>query len=225
MDTLPRIVIFGAGQIAQVIFDCFKREGKVEAVCFVVNPEFLTEESLFGLPIISSADVEDMYPSDEFGMFVAVGYSGMNSRRAEICAWARGCGYKLHSFISPRATTFPDLVVGDNCLVLEDNTIQQFVTLGDNVFLWSGNHVGHHSRIGDNVFVSSHCVISGNCQIGMNSFLGVNCTLQDNVTLGEACFIGAASLVRTDLSAESVVIQSATPVQKVKSKFLRIGTI
>ncbi len=37
--------------------------------------------------------------------------------------------------------------------LLEDNTIQPFVSIG-NVTLWSGNHIGHHSTIHDHYSVS-----------------------------------------------------------------------
>ena len=111
---------------------------------------------------------------------------------------------------------------GDNCLILEDNSVQPFVTMGKNVFLWSGNHIGHHSVLEDDVYVSSHCVVSGNCRIGRGSFLGVNCTIQDNVAVGSECFVGPQSLVRHDLSPGTVLISTSTPAQKVSSRNLRL---
>lgn len=72
----------------------------------------------------------------------------------------------------------PDLKIGENCFIFEDNTIQPFVTIGDNRVLWSGNHVGHNPTVGDHVFVTSQVVISGACTIGDNSFLGVNATIR-----------------------------------------------
>ena len=63
--------------------------------------------------------------------------------------------FALHD-ISPRPP-------GDNCFILEDNTVQPFVTIGNNVTLWSGNHIGHDSVIEDDCFISSHVVVSGTC--------------------------------------------------------------
>ena len=54
-------------------------------------------------------------------------------------------GYTLISYVSSKATTFPGFTCGDNCFILEDNTIQPFVTIGNNVVMWSGNHIGHHT--------------------------------------------------------------------------------
>ena len=41
----------------------------------------------------------------------------------------KSLGYRLASHISPRATTFPDLAVGENCMIIEYNTIQPIAPL------------------------------------------------------------------------------------------------
>ena len=58
---------------------------------------------------------------------------------------------------------------GDNCFILEDNTIQPFVSIGNNVTLWSGNHIGHDSTIDDHCFIASHVVVSGHVRVGTRS--------------------------------------------------------
>ncbi|WP_245213936.1 hypothetical protein [Rhodoferax sp. AJA081-3] len=62
--------------------------------------------------------------------------------------------------------------IGENCFILEDNTLQPFTKIGNNVILWSGNHIGHHGEIHDHVTFTSHVVMSGHCSIGPYSFLG-----------------------------------------------------
>ncbi len=63
------------------------------------------------------------------------------------------------SYVSSKATVFPGAPIGDNCFILEDNTIQPFTSIGNNVVLWSGNHIGHHSVIKDHVSFTSHVVL------------------------------------------------------------------
>ena len=77
----------------------------------------------------------------------------MNALRRGVYTRFKQKGYPLISYISSRATYFPGTPIGDNCFVLEDNTIQPFVKIGNNVVLWSGNHIGHHSTIADDVFL------------------------------------------------------------------------
>ena len=63
----------------------------------------------------------------------------------------RGEGQRLPPghYVSSKASVWPGFKPGENCFILEDNTMQPFVVIGDNVTLWSGNHIGHHARIGD----------------------------------------------------------------------------
>ena len=68
-------------------------------------------------------------------------------------------GYDFYSYVSPKATVLTNKI-GENCFILEDNTIQPFVEIGNNCVLWSGNHIGHHGKIDDHVFITSHCVVS-----------------------------------------------------------------
>ena len=154
-------------------------------------------------------------------MLIALSYASINAHRAEKYRAAKDRGYTLVSYISSRATTFPGLQVGDNCFVLEDNTIQPFVTIGNNVTLWSGNHIGHHSRIEDNCFIDSHVVVSGGVTIGRNCFLGVNVTLRDHITLGRNCVIGAGALIVKDTEDNGVYIDSPAEKSRVPSNRLK----
>src|SRR5207249_6188488 len=134
-----------------------------------------------------------------FGIFVAVSYAKLNAVRAEKVATSRAKGYRVVSYLSSRATVFPGFEPKENCFILEDNTIQPFVSIGANVTLWSGNHIGHHSTIEDDVFLASHVVVSGGVRIGRGTFAGVNVTIRDHVTIGKNCVLGAGALVLEDL--------------------------
>jgi sugar O-acyltransferase (sialic acid O-acetyltransferase NeuD family) len=133
----------------------------------------------------------------------------------------KAAGYRLLSYVSSRATTFADFRAGENCFILEDNTIQPRVRIADNVTLWSGNHIGHHSTIEDNVFISSHVVISGGVTVGEGSFLGVNSTIRDHVKIGRRCVIGAGALIVGDTEDESVYTVPAAEKSLVPSRRLR----
>ena len=115
-------------------------------------------------------------------------------------------GYALVSYVSSKATTFPGFVCGANCFILEDNTIQPFVTIGNDVVMWSGNHIGHHSVIEDHNFVSSHVVLSGHCHVESYCFLGVNATVAHKVRLAAGTLLGAAAVISKDTEPGSVYV-------------------
>jgi sugar O-acyltransferase (sialic acid O-acetyltransferase NeuD family) len=215
------IVIFGTGAIAEVAHFYFEHDSDKKVVAFTADRDFVSGDAFLGLPLVPFDEIEQRYPPAAFGLFVAVSYSGLNKLRAQKCAEAMAKGYELPSYVSSRATTLPGFTSGYNCFILEDNTIQPFVSIGDDVTLWSGNHIGHHSRIGNHCFVSSHVVISGGVEVGDYTFIGVNSTLRDHIKVGESCVIGAGSLLAADAEAGGVYAPTPTERSRVPSSRLR----
>lgn len=218
---MKEIVIFGAGDIAALADFYFACDTDRQVVAFTADAAFIQEPSFMGRPLVPFEDVANLYPPDRFDLFVALSYSKLNSVRTSKAAAARALGYQLASYVSSRATCFPDLDHGDNCFILENNVIQPFAKIGSNVTLWSGNHIGHHSVIEDNVFIASHVVVSGGVRIGESSFVGVNATLRDHVTLGARCVLGAGALVLENLAPASVVAPRGSELSPVPSTRLR----
>lgn len=187
-----KLVIFGAGQIAELAWFYFTHDSEYEVAAFTVDAAYRQAETFHGLPVVAFEEVERAYPSSEYALFVAVSYQRMNAVRAQKVAEAKAKGYALASYVSSRAVWWPQTTkIGENCMIQELNNIQPYVTIGDNVFIWAGNHIGHHSTIGNHVFIASHAVISGNVTIGERCFLGVNATLRDGITIAEECVLGA----------------------------------
>jgi sugar O-acyltransferase (sialic acid O-acetyltransferase NeuD family) len=209
------IVIFGTGDIAELAYYYFRTDAHVQVAAFTVDSSYIKNSIFQGLPVIPFDSVSENFPPDTHDFFVALGYKKLNALRKEKFLRAKTLGYRLATFISSRACISQETRIGENCFILEDNTIQPFVNIGNNVTLWSGNHIGHHSIINDHTFISSHAVISGGVQIGEQCFVGVNATLRDHITIGERCVIGAGALLLTDAPAEGIyagVTASRSPV-------------
>ena len=215
------LVIFGAGDIAQLAHFYFSSDSEYKVVAFTVDAAYLTETTFCGLPVIAFEDVTTLFAPEQCDIFVALSYSKLNAVRKEKYLAAKALGYRLASFISSRATVLNDGRIGENCFIFEDNTIQPFVTIGNNVTLWSGNHIGHHSTIKDHSFIASHVVVSGGVEIGEQCFIGVNATLRDHIKIGEKCVIGAGSLLLTDAEPGGVYMGTATERSKIPSTRLR----
>jgi sugar O-acyltransferase (sialic acid O-acetyltransferase NeuD family) len=215
------IVIFGDGSIAELAHYYFENDTDHQVAAFCVDGDYVKADSFCGKPMMSFKEAQERFPPEEHAMFIAIGYSGLNGlRRAKYDA-AEKSGYELASYVSSRASVLNDGNFGKNCFILEDNTVQPFVTIGDNVTLWSGNHIGHHSTIKDNVFVSSHVVVSGHCTIEENCFLGVNATIRDGVIVGAKTVLGAGAIILGDVEAEGVYLTEKTERWKHPSSKLR----
>lgn len=213
---MASIVIFGAGDIAKLAHFYFSRDSEHRVVGFTVDAEFRRETTLAGVPLVDFETVDREFPPAECQMFIALSYAEMNQLRARKYAEAKARGYSLASYVSSRCTNLAEHSFGDNCFILEDNTIQPFVRIGSNVTLWSGNHIGHDSVIEDHVFVSSHVVISGHVRVGEYSFLGVNATIRNGITIAPHSLIGGGAVVMADTEAHGAYVQR--PAQRLDKK-------
>lgn len=216
-----KLVIFGTGEIAQLALYYYSTDSKYEVVGFCVDSDHRTTEKFCGLPVVSFEAIHELYPPSTHDCFIALSYSKLNAVRKQKFEAARTKGYHMASFISSAATILNDGNIGENCFILEDNTIQPFVTIGNNVTLWSGNHIGHHSTIHDHTFIASHVVISGGVEVGEQCFIGVNATLRDHIVIGDRCVLGAGTLMLSDAAPEGVYIGQATERSRVPSTKLR----
>lgn len=214
---MKQLIIFGAGKIAELAYFYFTHDSEYEVVAFVVDKAFLGSETFYNLPVVSTETVTKNFPPTHYDAFVALSYAQLNKLRAKKYLELRDLGYQMVSYISSKATIWPGFKCGENCFVLEDNTIQPFVTIGDNVILWSGNHIGHHSTIEDNVFISSHVVISGGVVVKTNSFIGVNASVRDHVTLEKNNIISAGATILKSTVENGVYVGSPATLSKVPS--------
>lgn len=215
------VVIFGAGQIAEVVHYYLTRDSAHKVRAFCVDAAYLKADSAMGLPVVAFETLEREFPPDRFGIFVAMSFRKVNQLRAEKLAQAEARGYQAISYVHSRATVWDGFVAQPNTFVMDENTIQPYARIGKDTIVWSGNHIGHHTTIGDHCFVASHAVISGSVAIGDFSFIGVNATIRDNVSVGKSCVIGAGALVLKDARDFEVYMGPATEPSKVPSHRLR----
>ncbi|MFK3798192.1 acetyltransferase [Pseudomonas sp. NPDC088444] len=218
---MRNLVIFGTGDIAQLALYYFNADSDYRVVAFSVDAEYITSNEFCDLPVVPFETLHLAYSPDTHDCFIALSYSKLNETRKQKYLTAKSMGYRLASFISSAATVLNGGVIGENCFILEDNTIQPFVTIGNNITLWSGNHIGHHSTLHDHTFIASHVVISGGVEIFEQCFIGVNATLRDHIKIGERCVIGAGALILSDAEPDGVYIGNATERSRVPSTKLR----
>lgn len=207
------LVIFGSAEIAALARFYFENDSPYEVVAFTVDDEFVEEETFEGLPLVPFSDVGAAFPPDDFDMHVGLSYRRINRLRQEKYEQCRTAGYRLASYISSKSFFWSnDLIVGDNCLILENQTIQPTVRIGNNVMIWSGNHIGHGTQIMDHVYISSHVCISGHCVIGERTFMGVNSTTRDFISIGAETFVAMDASVTRDVPEGAVVLGARSEI-------------
>jgi len=220
MNTKP-IIIFGNSQIAELAEFYLRHDAARNVAAFTVDGEYVKNGSFCGRPVVPFEDIDSAFGASDYDAFVALAYTNLNALRAQKYYEMKAKGYQLVSYVSSRATVWPGFEVGDNCFILEDNTLQPYTRIGNNVTLWSGNHIGHHSIVHDHCFLASHIVVSGGVEIGEYCFLGVNATLRDQIRMGAKCVVGAGTLMLSDAEPEGVYMGQGTERSKVPSTRLK----
>lgn len=213
---MAKVIIFGVLDTAELAHYYLENDSEHEVVAFSVNREYITEQSFRGLPLVAFEDVETVFPPSEYSFFAPMTGRNMNRNREAIYNQVKAKGYQFISYISSYATILDRKVIGENCFILEDNTIQPFTTIGNNVVMWSGNHIGHHGQIKDHVFFTSHVVMSGHCVIESYSFFGVNSTIRDYMTIAQGTLVGMASAITKDTEEWGIYV--GNPAKKVPGK-------
>jgi len=207
---MARLVIFGCGRGADVAARYFTSDSAHDVCGFAVERPYLSSDRFRGLPVVDFATVQQNFPPDEFQMFVPLGFQKMNGLRAEKYAEAKRKGYGCASYISSKLASHDEIKAGENCFILENNTVNYDVRIGNNVVIWSACQIGDQGVIGDHVWISSHAVLAGQVTVGEYSFLGVNCTITNYVKVAKKSFVGAGAVISQNTVESGVYVVEGT---------------
>lgn len=201
---MQKLIIFGTGKIAQIVYHYVK---ELYDVCaFTVDSQFAENDRLIGVPVVSFERICESHPPADYRMLIAIGYHGMNKLRAQKYHEAKDKGYRFISYVDDRVKRFDDVIIGENAIVLDNTTIQPFVEIGNNTMVWSNVTIAHGSTIGDHCWIASGAVVAGDAVVQANSFVGINASIGHNANIGSANYIGASVQVCKNTAPESVYI-------------------
>ncbi len=218
MKKNKKLLLVGIGETGILAHEYFTHDSDYEVIAFLADREFIKEATFNGLPLISLDEVVVRFNVNEYHVFVAMGSGHLNRDRASVYGRMKELGYKFASYVSSRAFVWQNVEIGENCLVLEHNTVQPFTKIGNNVVLWSGNHIGHRTVIEDHCFITSHVVISGFCRIGAYSFIGVNAAFADNLEIGQNNFIAMGAVISKNTDDNGLYIGNPAEKKTISAK-------
>jgi sugar O-acyltransferase (sialic acid O-acetyltransferase NeuD family) len=206
------VVIFGLGQLSSLAWYCLTNDSALEVVAFTADGAYLDRAEHHGLPVVPFESLIETHPPDAVSLLIPIGFRDVNRLRQRRYAAGKALGYGFATYISSRASTWPDLEVGENTLIYEHAIVQPFVRIGANTIIRSGVHLSHHVRIGDHCFLASEAALGGGTVVEERCFLGMNSTIRDGVTLSPGCIIAAGAVVLKDTEANGVY--TGSPAQK-----------
>jgi sugar O-acyltransferase (sialic acid O-acetyltransferase NeuD family) len=202
-----KLVIVGAGEFALIAYEYFKYDSAYEVVAFSVEQKYIQTEQINSLPVVPFEDIDTHFSPKDHDVYVAITHTKLNQVRQRLYEQTKKYGYKCANYISSHAFVWPNVELGDNIFIFENNTVQPFCKIENNVVLWSGNHIGHRTVIHSHAYISSHVVISGYCSIGERCFIGVNSAFADSVTIGNDCFIAMGANITRSIKGDNLIIK------------------
>jgi len=220
-DASKKVVIFGMGEFAEIIHLYLSESKEFEVVGFTVHKEFLISDKFQNLPVIPFETVSDIFPTSDFYMFVALGYTDNNKKRERIFNEVKNKGYTCISYVHPSNIISKNFKFGENCFFFENNIIQPYVELGNNVIIWSNNIISHHTNIKDNCFIVSNVVLAGHVSLGKNCFLGISSTVRNGISVGDECVIGAGAVILDNTKNNEVYVSQGTVKLDISSNDLK----
>ena len=222
---MAKVIIFGVKDFASLAHFYLKEDSEHEVVAFSVHSDYLPKEGTFaGLPVVAFEEIEKAFPPQSHRFFAPMSQRQMNQAREAIYNEIKRKGYLCISYVSTKTSSFSNVEIGENCFILEDNTLQPFTRVGNNVMMWSGNHIGHHTIIKDHVFITSHVVLSGHCLVKSHCFFGVNSSIKNGLKIAEGCFIAMGSTVTRDTMAWRVYRGNPAKMVELSSEDLNWET-
>ncbi len=216
-----KIIIFGISDFASQVSFYLKHDSDFEIVAYTVDSNYNTTKSFLGLPVVDFENVESIYPPTEFSMFVAIGYNKKNSIRETKFNEAKTKGYQLISYICSRNLYWNDLQIGENCFIMEGNTIMQNVKIADNVIFAIGNKIGHDTVIENNCFITSNVMLGGFCSINRNTFIGMSAVIKDKTTIAEFNIIGAGAIILKNTKPNSSFLTKTTSITPDPNNYIQ----
>lgn len=200
------VVIFGNLRSASLAWYCLLHDSSFRVAGFTVDAAYISSSRFEGLPLVPFEALEAHYPPEDYRLMIPLGYQHINGLRRARYEQAKQRGYAFASYISSRASVWPDLKIGDNVLVYEHAIIQPFARIGNNCIIRSGAHISHHCEVADHAFVAAEVAMGGESYVGEQAFVGVGAVLRDRIRIAERTFIGAGAVVVQDTQADGVYV-------------------
>lgn len=199
---MKKILIFGITEMAEMVHYYFSRiHFCIDA--FVVDGQYLTQNTFCKLPVIPTEEAIQKLLPEDYAIFIAIGYTNRNEIKKLKYQYFADQGYHFPTYIDKSAVT-EDALIGENCLILENVTVQPFVKVGNNVTIWSGSQICHHTTIDAHCYISPNATIAGFSHIKEQCFIGANAVIRDHITVEKKSVVGAGSLIMSDTSEDDI---------------------
>ena len=209
---MSKIVLFGNGRFAETNHYYLTHDSPYEVAAFTVDRSYVRHDQLLGRPVVPFDEIVEHCPPEKYLMAVPLGLKRVNQLRSEKYEQARAKGYRLVTYVSSKAVTWPDATMGEGCFVYESVVLKPFARLGRDVIVEAGSVVGHHTEVQDHCFLGPHSVLLGECIVEPYCIIGANAVVREGVKIATGCIVGAGAVITRHTRPGGVYLAPAAEV-------------
>lgn len=198
LEHMKHLLIIGAGDLAETVFDLANRELGIGVAAFAVHAAHWSRSLVCGLPVVDLEGIEESHPPSAYDLFVAIGYKDGNRTRQRLVRWAEGLGYNLPALVSPDAT----IQAGDlasNVCVAAGAIVQPYAQIGTATLIRAGAIISHHGRIGEACYIGPGSLMGGRVDIGERVFIGLGSRIRDGIKITDDVMVAMSASVTKDI--------------------------
>lgn len=221
-----KTIIYGNGAIARLLYSYARHS--MDIAGFTVDDVCITADAdtFLGLPLVPFSRVEKQFDPGYHNMIIAVGFVEMNALRTRKYLEAGQKGYRFASYVHESVLMHDDVVIEENCMILDHVSIHPGSRIGRGTFVSSNVNIGHDCSVGEANWINSGVAIAGGCEIGAGCFFGVNSSTGHGLRIGVRNFAAANTFINRHTEADQVYLSEPGQLFKLKSiAFLKFSRI
>ncbi len=212
-----KIAIFGAGgfgrEVLQIIHDINSAQlGAIlwEPVGFIVEPAYVEDKTINGLPILGSPVWLKKNP--DVAVVIAVGSSSLRWRISTTIL--NETKNEFATLVHPKAWLGENIEIGKGTIVCAGALITVNIKIGEHVHVNGGSTVGHDAVLNDYVTLNPSVNVSGNVEVGSGVEVGTGTVIIPHVEIGEWSIAGAGSVITRSLPPNITAVGAPAKVIK-----------
>jgi len=221
-----KTIIYGNGSIAKLLFSYARHSMKIAG--FTVDDACIVDkaDTYLNLPIIPFSQLEKKFDPASHNMIIAIGFIEMNALRSRKYLEAKKMGYSFTSFVHPSVFMHDDVIIEENCVILDHVSIHPGCRIEAGTFISSNVNIGHDCIVKKSNWINSGVSIAGGCNIGEGCFFGVNSSATQGLHIGAHNFIAANTLINKNTEINQVYLSEPAQLFRLKSDaFLRFSQV
>jgi len=210
MDSPKKLIILGTGGNSVDILDAVNERNvlstipQYECIGFLDDDPQQWGKEIWGVQVLGPVKSALNYPDAYF--VNGIGSERNFWKKAAIITKTQVPLDRFETIVHPTASVSRMATLSKGVVVLQHVTIANQARIGHHVIILPNSVISHDAVIGDYACITGGVCISGMVTIGRNCYLGTNSSVIGGVKIGNNCLIGMGSVIRHDVSENSVMV-------------------